>query len=304
MVPAVHTHPAHNPAPSPAPNPAPNPAPSPAHNDGFVYALIEREFTKTGEPVIKVGMSRKSNPAERLRGYPRGSFYIWVRHTPNPVSDERLILATMRIWFKDRRDIGAEYFEGDQNVVTGLLSALMQARESMRTREGEGVGEGDAVGVKEEAQCKQTQKQQKQQTQKTQQKTQQKMQQCDSVSLFDAFAASVASDLHCAAIPCEVLHARFETYVREEHGVESIRVGFSWIERQAKARFGATVRPRVNKATNKTCPMIVFPALLYAPGPVAGRVAPRAHPLFAHGKPGGPGTSGTPGNLFSSFSFN
>jgi hypothetical protein len=286
-------------------------------NDGFVYALIEREFTKTGEPVIKVGMSRKSNPAERLRGYPRGSFYIWVRHTPNPVSDERLILATMRIWFKERRDIGAEYFEGDQNVVTGLLSALMQARESMQAHEagadassgdGEGEGEGGGEGeIKPETAETDATTKQKQ--------PQRKQKQCiDSVSLFDAFAASLASELHCAAIPCEALHARFETYAREEHGIESVRVGFSWIEKQAKARFGATVRPRVNRATNTTCPMIVFPALLYSDprsgglgggtGLPIGRVVPRAHPLFAHGKPGSSGTSGTPGNLFSSFSFN
>jgi hypothetical protein len=96
------------------------------------------------------------------------------------------------------------------------------------------------------------------------------------------------------------LHARFEVYVREEHGVDSVRVGFPWIEKQAKTRLGATVRPRINEATDK----IVFPALLYASDGSTGRVAPRANPLFAHGKPGAPGTSGTPGNLFSSFSFN
>ena len=62
--------------------------------EGFVYALIEREFIKTGESIIKVGMSRKS-PEERLRGYPKGSHYIWVRDTPFPVRDERTILASM-----------------------------------------------------------------------------------------------------------------------------------------------------------------------------------------------------------------
>jgi len=95
--------------------------------EGFVYALVEREFIKSGEPIIKVGMSRKS-PDERLRGYPKGSHYIWIRHTLSPTRDEQSILITMRTWFKPRRDIGAEYFEGDQNVVTGLLSTLQKKK--------------------------------------------------------------------------------------------------------------------------------------------------------------------------------
>ena len=235
--------------------------------NGFVYALIEREFTKTGEPIIKVGMSRKCNPADRLRGYPRGSFYIWVRHTPSPVRDERLILATMRIWFKDRRDIGAEYFEGDQNVVTGLLSALMQARESMRSNDTDpddtdmvDADMVDADHIKDEKGSKGSTK----------------AAVPDTVAMFDAFAAAYAIEFHCSVMPCETLHEKFATYVRDNHGIKELRVGYSWIEKQAKGRLGATVRPRMNKVTLTTCPMIVFPPMIFD----ASRSIAKPNPLF------------------------
>lgn len=102
---------------------------------GFVFALIEQiEQIEQSDQIIKIGKSPLSNPEEWLSVYPKDSYYIWVRHTPNPVCDERLLLETMQIWFKNRKDIGAKYFEGDHSVVTWLLSSLMLARETMQSR--------------------------------------------------------------------------------------------------------------------------------------------------------------------------
>ena len=229
---------------------------------GFVYALVEREFTKTKEPVVKVGMSRKSNPADRLRGYPRGSFYIWVRHTPTPTKDERLILSTMKIWFKQRTDLGAEYFEGDQNVVTGLLSALMQARESMRSQE-DLDEEPDVVVVS---------------TEKPPTPTPAPPQPAvDSISVFDEFAKEHAADrLNKSSTPCSKLHAMFADYWKERHPTSTMRVGASWIERQCKSRLGATIRVRINPETNRPDPMIVFPPLVFD----KNTAAPKPNPLF------------------------
>eukprot|EP00798_Chlamydomonas_sp_ICE-L_P029992 gene29992-18065_t len=202
---------------------------------GFVYALLEREFTKTKEPVIKIGMSRKANPADRLRGYPKGSFYIWVRHTPSASKDERLILATMKIWFKQRTDLGAEYFEGDQNVVTGLLSALMQARESMMSEESD-----DDVVSSDTPEDQGIEKPE----------PQQKPAPVDNIALFDAFAREKFPTLNRASIPCAKMHAMFSDFWNIN--TEAVmRVGNTWIERQCKSRLGATLRPPQTGGRNR-----------------------------------------------------
>eukprot|EP00798_Chlamydomonas_sp_ICE-L_P000736 gene736-2152_t len=214
---------------------------------GFVYALLEREFTKTKEPVIKIGMSRKANPADRLRGYPKGSFYIWVRHTPSASKDERLILATMKIWFKQRTDLGAEYFKGDQNVVTGLLSALMQAGESMMSEESN--DDGVSSDSPEDQGIEKPEPQQKPAP-------------VDNIALFDAFAKEKFPTLNKASIPCAKMHAMFSDFWNIN--TEAVmRVGNTWIERQCKSRLGATLRPRTDPDTNLPNPMIVFPPLLF-----------------------------------------
>ena len=232
---------------------------------GFVYALVEREFVKTCEPVVKVGMSSKSNPADRLRGYPKGSFFIWVRHTPTPRQDEQLILATMRIWFKSRRDLGAEYFEGDQNVVTGLLSAMMQARESMRSGETEEEAEKEAE--EEEAEKEAMEKV----------KRKEKEDPLDALSLFNAFSADSVAALNGTAIPCEKLHGMFADYCSTRHpAARKPRVGYGWIEKQCRDRLGATTRFRIHPATQQPCPMIVFPVMVLA----KESATPVPHPLL------------------------
>lgn len=234
---------------------------------GFVYALVEREFTKTKEPVVKVGMSRKSNPADRLRGYPKGSFFIWVRHTPTPVRDERLILDTMHIWFRHRKDLGAEYFEGDQNVMTSLLSALMQARESMREPES-----SDPPGEDEDvvripcppasppsvrSHCKPTK--------------------VDSTFVYDAFAREQVDALSRMAFPSETLFEMFSGFWDRFNPGAPIRVGPAWLERQARGRSGATIRPRISRGSEQSGPMVVFPPLIASSN--AGEIV--AHPLFS-----------------------
>lgn len=244
------------------------------HHNGFVYALVEREFTKTNEPVIKVGMSSKSNPADRLRGYPKGSFFIWVRHTPTPRKDERLILATMHIWFKHRRDLGAEYFEGDQNVLTGLLSAMMQARESMRDTE----SDEDTTTPKEECSLPPVEK-----LLMTVDRPggalgdSGKPPAIDNIATFDAFSKAHADRLNRASIPCETLHGMFMEFWQGQHPDSGKpRVGYAWIEKHCKSRLGATIRPRYQAdGLTPSCPLIVFPTMLCKEG-----VPPVPHPLL------------------------
>lgn len=246
--------------------------------EGFVYALVEREFTKTGEPIVKVGMSRKNNPADRLKGYPKGSYYAWVKHTPTPVEDERRILETLRIWFTNRRDIGAEYFEGDQNVITVLLSAIMQARDAEYKKNPEASEEE----VKAEVEVEPEPEPRPRSRQHPQAPT------MDAGSLFDAFASSKAETLSRMAFPSDALMERFLAFVRERGGdrdVARLRVGRTWLERQCRSRLGAVIRPRFNGQV--VAPMIVFPPLIFSkngaliPNPLYPKEKPESNNVFA-----------------------
>jgi hypothetical protein len=97
---------------------------------GFVFGLIDRRVI--GEHIFKIGMSPLLEPVKWLQVYPKDSFYIWLRYTSDPVFDEKLILDTMRLWFKNRIDIGSKYFEGNEDAVIWLLSSLMFAKETMK----------------------------------------------------------------------------------------------------------------------------------------------------------------------------
>lgn len=254
-------------------------------SNGFVYALVEREFSKTGEPIVKVGMSRKNDPAKRLKGYPKGSYYAWVKHTPTPVQDERRILDTLRIWFTSRKDIGAEYFEADQNVLTVMLSAIMQAREAEAKKSPQ--TEADAEEVVSEPRAMMTPPRRQTST-------------VDSVSLFDAFASSEAEYLSRMFIPSDELMDRFQAYCAAAAGDNhndgdartsppphpTLRVGRAWLERQCKSRLGAVIRPRFNGQV--VAPMIAFPPLIFSkkncaliPNPLYPKPIPEANNVFA-----------------------
>lgn len=78
---------------------------------GHLYLLKEREFVKTGEPVYKFG--RTFDLMTRFSQYPKSSQLIYVASSADPVAHERCVLHALRLRFLNRRDIGAEYFEGD-----------------------------------------------------------------------------------------------------------------------------------------------------------------------------------------------
>jgi hypothetical protein len=54
-------------------------------------------------------------------------------YTSDPVFDEKLILDTMRLWFKNRIDIGSKYFEED--AVVWLLFAYVCEGDNERIKD-------------------------------------------------------------------------------------------------------------------------------------------------------------------------
>ena len=78
---------------------------------GMLYMIQEREFINTSEPVYKVGKTTQT-VNKRLICYPKGSELLFTLKVSDCHSSETGLLAALRANFKERKDIGREYFEG------------------------------------------------------------------------------------------------------------------------------------------------------------------------------------------------
>ena len=86
---------------------------------GYIYLLVEREFVRSGEPVVKVG--RTSDVIRRMSEYPKGSKLLFCIYCDSQIETEAEILRLLDASFKRRSDIGRESFEGDLNSMVSLV---------------------------------------------------------------------------------------------------------------------------------------------------------------------------------------
>ena len=86
----------------------------------YIYLLQEREFIRTNDNVYKVGMTTKEN-YERFRQYPKGSVLLFQMICNNCKNIEKLVLKIFRETFKQRKDIGNEYFEGEYKGMIDII---------------------------------------------------------------------------------------------------------------------------------------------------------------------------------------
>jgi len=77
----------------------------------YVYLLQEREFIKTGENIYKIGMTKQLG-LKRFSSYPKGSALLFHIACNNSRQVELQIISDFIKRFKQRKDIGTEYFEG------------------------------------------------------------------------------------------------------------------------------------------------------------------------------------------------
>lgn len=93
--------------------------------NGYIYLLQEREFLKTNEPIYKIGMTEQTNPFDRFNSYPNGSRLYLMRNVVPHVEKHNMttreielnLIHTFSDFFKPRKDIGREYFEGDYQMM-------------------------------------------------------------------------------------------------------------------------------------------------------------------------------------------
>jgi hypothetical protein len=80
----------------------------------YIYLLQEREFIKTKERIFKIGKTTQEN-CKRFRQYPKGSVLYFQIKCKDCDKTEKQLLAIFKKKYKQRKDIGNEYFEGNHN---------------------------------------------------------------------------------------------------------------------------------------------------------------------------------------------
>lgn len=78
----------------------------------YIYLLQEREFVKSGENIYKIGKTKQPNLC-RILNYPIGTILIIQLRCKDCDEKEKEIINHFKQKYKQRRDIGSEYFEGD-----------------------------------------------------------------------------------------------------------------------------------------------------------------------------------------------
>ena len=96
----------------------------------YVYLLHEREFLNSGRQLYKIGRTAQS-PNDRFDGYPKGSCVVFYLRVPDSKATEKAIKAAFKIKFKQDRDIGQEYFEGDLNEMIQSLFFIATKMDSV-----------------------------------------------------------------------------------------------------------------------------------------------------------------------------
>ena len=87
-----------------------------ATDSEYIYLLHEREFIKSSEPIYKIGKTTQENTT-RFKNYPKGSRLLFQIICNNCHDIEKELIKIFIVKYKQRKDIGLEYFEGDYKAM-------------------------------------------------------------------------------------------------------------------------------------------------------------------------------------------
>ena len=91
----------------------------------YIYLLQEREFVKTKEKIYKVGRTKKENH-QRFNQYPKGSILLFQMICKKCENIEGKIIKEFKDKFKQCKDIGNEYFEGDYKRMIEIIYSTIE----------------------------------------------------------------------------------------------------------------------------------------------------------------------------------
>ena len=119
-----------------------------------LYIVHEREFINSKQNIYKIGRSEQAC-LRRIKTYPKGSELYFHMRVSDSVRAEKRALRAFKSMFKQRKDIGKEYFEGDIRLMLSFMFqiAMLEFSETRgdvtvnETRGGEWYGRCTGSGV-------------------------------------------------------------------------------------------------------------------------------------------------------------
>ena len=87
---------------------------------GYIYLLQEREFISLNKEIFKLGKTKQEN-LKRLKQYSKGSKLIIQLECENCDIIEKNLIIIFKESFRQRTDIGTEYFEGDKDKMQEII---------------------------------------------------------------------------------------------------------------------------------------------------------------------------------------
>jgi hypothetical protein len=104
----------------------------------YIYLLCE--FTKTNEPIYKLGKSYQEN-LKCIQNHPNGTKLILQTMCENCGDTQKELVNLFKLNFKHRKDIGNEYFEGNCyemiQIMTDYLKNIFEKEEDASEEEEE-----------------------------------------------------------------------------------------------------------------------------------------------------------------------
>jgi len=92
----------------------------------YIYLLHEREFIRMNEPVYKIGKTKQDNHS-RFFQYPKGSILLLQIICNDCSYCEKEIKKAFKDKYKQRKEYGNEYFEGDYNtMITDIFNITIK----------------------------------------------------------------------------------------------------------------------------------------------------------------------------------
>lgn len=91
-------------------------------SSGYIYALQTREFLNLNSNIVKIG--RTQDIIQRFKSYAKGSRLLCTIYVEDCIQKERILIKELKLLFKQRKDIGTEYFEGCISDIVDIVTSL------------------------------------------------------------------------------------------------------------------------------------------------------------------------------------
>lgn len=91
----------------------------------FIYLIIEREYIKNNEDIFKVGKTTQKR-LKRFDKYTSGSILLSYNRCKDCHISEKEIIKLFKIKYKQRLDIGLEYFEGNHEDMINDIHSIIK----------------------------------------------------------------------------------------------------------------------------------------------------------------------------------